>query len=114
MKIVFLLLTVMLGTADAREYGEASYYHDKFHGRQTASGETFDQRKMTAAHKTQPFGTKMLVKLIETNQSVIVRINDRGPFIRGRIIDLSRAAADKLGIISDGTAEVYIEVIQKF
>lgn len=92
-------------------YGEASYYADKFHGRQTANGEIFDNGKMTAAHKTLPFGTKVRVTNVSNGKSVEVRINDRGPFVKGRIIDLSRAAAEELGMIHSGVAKVEVEII---
>jgi rare lipoprotein A len=86
--------------------GPASWYGPGFHGRKTASGETFNSNDMTAAHRTLPFGTKVRVTNSRTGKSVIVRINDRGPFIRGRIIDLSRAAAGKIGMVSSGHAAV--------
>lgn len=93
------------------ETGVASWYGKKFHGRKTASGERYNQNKMTAAHKTLPFGTNVRVKNIENGKSVVVRINDRGPFKKGRIIDVSRAAAKKLGMINSGTAKVNIKVV---
>lgn len=91
--------------------GVASYYADKFQGRPTASGEKFDQRKMTAAHRTLAFGTKVRVTDVATGKTVTVRVNDRGPFVAGRVIDLSRAAAEKLGIVRAGLARVRIEVL---
>ena len=81
----------------ASERGLASWYGPRFQGKRTASGERFDTGAMTAAHKTWPFGTKVRVKSISTGKEVVVRINDRGPFIKGRIIDLSNAAAKALG-----------------
>ena len=93
------------------ESGNASWYGGKFHGRKTASGERYNQNKMTAAHKTLPFGTNVRVKNTENGKSVVVRINDRGPFSKGRIIDLSRAAAKKLDMIKTGTAKVSIKVV---
>jgi rare lipoprotein A len=90
--------------------GTASYYADKFEGRQTASGEVYDHDKMTAAHRSLPFGTKVRVIRVDTGASVVVRINDRGPFKPGRIIDLSKTAARKLGIVQAGLAEVRIEL----
>ena len=92
--------------------GIASYYADQFHGRKTASGETFDQRKLTAAHRTLPFGTAVRVTNVGNGKSVTVRVNDRGPFVKGRVIDLSRAAAEKIGLVRAGLAEVKIELIQ--
>jgi rare lipoprotein A len=91
------------------ETGEASWYGPGFHGRKTASGERFDTYEMTAAHKTLPFGTLLRVTDLENNRFVVVRINDRGPYVRGRIIDLSRAAKDALGM--GGTAPVRLEQI---
>ena len=91
--------------------GVASYYGKKFHGRRTANGERFDMRAMTAAHKTLPFGTKVRVTNPSNGRSVIVRINDRGPYAHGRTIDLSRAAAEEIGIISRGHGQVELDVI---
>lgn len=88
--------------------GIASWYGARFHGRRTASGERFDQTKMTAAHRTLRFGTIVEVTKTTNGRSVKVRINDRGPFIRGRIIDLSRAAAVDLGIKNAGLAQVRV------
>lgn len=91
--------------------GIASYYGGKFHGRRTASGERFDMHAMTAAHPALPFGTQVQVRRPKTGRSVTVRINDRGPFIKGRIIDLSYAAAKQLGMLADGVARVHIRVV---
>ena len=91
--------------------GVASYYADKFQGRRTASGERFDQRKMTAAHRTLPFGTRVRVTNATNGRSVVVRVNDRGPFVNGRVIDVSRAAAEKLGMVRAGLAQVKVEVL---
>lgn len=95
------------------ESGKASYYADKFEGRRTASGEIFHQNQMTAAHRTLSFGTKVKVINLANGRSVNVRINDRGPFAQGRIIDLSKKAARKLGIISTGVAPVEIQYKRK-
>lgn len=92
--------------------GKASFYHDKFDGRQTANGEIFDQNKLTAAHKTLAFGTKLKVTNLKNGKWAIVIINDRGPFVAGRIIDLSRSAAERLDMIRDGTADVECEVLE--
>ncbi len=89
--------------------GIASWYGGKFHGRKTASGERYNQNGMTAAHKTLPFGTRVQVTNTRTGNSVIVRINDRGPFVKGRVIDLSRAAAGQLGV--NGLAPVRLTVL---
>lgn len=98
-------------TTAATEVGLASYYADKYHGRTTANGETFDMNALTAAHRTLRFGTLVRVTQLENNRSVIVRINDRGPFIEGRVIDLSRAAAEQLQITRAGLAKVKVEII---
>jgi rare lipoprotein A len=89
----------------------ASYYARKYNGRKTASGEIYDMRKMTAAHRTLPFGIKVRVTDLSSGRSVIVRINDRGPFTKGRIIDLSLAAAQKLGIVEAGSAKVQVDLL---
>jgi rare lipoprotein A len=92
--------------------GTASYYGPGFHGRKTANGERFDQHGNTAAHRTLPFGTRVRVTNLANGESVVVRINDRGPFKRGRIIDLSLGAARKIGMVGTGTARVRVEVIR--
>lgn len=91
--------------------GSASYYAATFHGRRTASGEAFDNRAMTAAHRTLPFGTMVRVTNPRTGASVVVRINDRGPFTKGRLIDVSRAAAEQLGIVRAGHGQVALELL---
>jgi rare lipoprotein A len=88
--------------------GKASYYADKFNGRRTANGEIFRQRKKTAASKTIPFGTMVRVKNLSNGKTVKVRINDRGPFVEGRIIDLSKKAAKKIDMIRAGVQPVQI------
>ena len=93
--------------------GKASYYHDKFEGRSTASGEPYRKSKMTAAHRKLPFNTKIKVTNLANNKSVIVRVNDRGPFVKGRIVDVSKAAAKKLDFINQGVTKVKIEVLSK-
>ncbi len=91
--------------------GVASWYGPTFHGRKTADGETYDMYAMTAAHKTLPLGTRVEVTNLDNHRQVQVRINDRGPFVRGRIIDLSYAAAKKLGIVGPGTAPVELVAV---
>ena len=95
---------------EAREIGRglASWYGEPHHGRRTASGEVFDMNELTAAHKTLPFGTRVRVENPGTGQAVVVRINDRGPFTPGRVIDLSRAAAERIGIVRAGVARVVL------
>lgn len=103
------------GTANEtyQKTGMASYYSSKFEGRKTANGEIFSNSLLTAAHPTLPFGTKVKVTCLANNRSVVVRINDRGPFSsKKRIIDLSQSAARELGIIKKGVARVRIEVVE--
>lgn len=90
--------------------GHASWYGPGFHGRKTASGERFDRNDMTAAHKTLPFGTIVRVIDEKSGRSVLVKINDRGPYVRGRLLDLSEAAAQRLGIRGRGTGNVRLEI----
>ena len=92
--------------------GRASYYGFRFAGKPTANGEAFDPMGMTAAHRTLPFGSRVRVTNTANGRSVVVRINDRGPFLRGRIIDLSRGAAERIGMIRSGLAEVEVEVLR--
>lgn len=91
-----------------RQKGTASWYGSNFHGRKTSNGETYNMHAMTAAHKTLPMGTYVKVRNLKNNKTVVVRVNDRGPFIRGRIIDLSYGAAKKIGLVGPGTAPVEI------
>lgn len=92
--------------------GEASWYGPGFNGKKTANGETFNMNKLTAAHKKLPFGTKVKVTNLQNGKSVIVRINDRGPFVKGRIIDLSKKAAQKIDLIKVGHTPVKLEIIK--
>ena len=96
------------GGGGARETGVASYYAHKYHGRTTASGERFDMNDLTAAHKTLPFGTRVRVTNLDNGKSVTVRVNDRGPFVKGRVIDLSLAAAKKVDMVHAGLANVEV------
>ena len=105
----FLTLSVFFLVAfsmNAQEYGLASYYDDSFQGRKTAYGDTYDKNKFTAAHKKHPKGTKLKVTRLDSKKSVEVTVNDKGPYIKGRVVDLSRVAAERLGLIQDGIAEV--------
>lgn len=114
MKRLFFILIIAFSilTAHAQvQTGKASFYADKFEGSPTASGEKYKKNKFTGAHKTLPFGTKVRITNLANNQSVEVTINDRGPWVEGRIIDVSRAAAEKLGFINKGIAEVKLEVL---
>lgn len=114
MKNLFFSLLCVLLTAPVFcqvQTGKASFYADKFEGARTASGEKYKKNKLTAAHKSLPFGTKVKVTNLGNNESVVVVINDRGPYVEGRIIDVSRAAAEKLRFVNQGIAEVTIEVV---
>ena len=96
-----------------REEGQASYYGGQFHGRPTASGAPFDQNAMTAAHRTLPLGTEVTVTNQDTGKSIQVEVNDRGPYVAGRDIDLSKGAAQKLGIVEQGVAKVEIDATRQ-
>lgn len=118
--ITAALLTVLLpigsdtlardGSARTQK-GIASYYHDSLHGRKTASGQRYSKHRFSAAHRTLPIGTKVQVTDTKTGRSIVVKVNDRGPFARGRIIDLSREAATELGIVKKGVAKVELKVL---
>ena len=95
------------------QYGIASWYGKKFHGNPTASGEIYDMYQLTAAHKTLPLGSYVMVTNLENNRSVEVKINDRGPFVKGRIIDLSYAAARSVDMVEKGTARVRVVVLKR-
>jgi len=115
--IVFALLSLILSGCSSApsaskgviEKGKASYYADKYHGRTTASGEVFNQQALSAAHQTLGFGSRVKVTNIANNKSVIVTINDRGPFIRGRIIDLSKKAFTQIASVKQGVIDVTVE-----
>lgn len=111
--IVLLFIVFYIGAVMAAkiEYGTASHYGGGFNGRPTASGEIYSDKKLTAAHKTLPLGTVLKVTNLHNNKSVYVKINDRGPYIKGRILDLSTKAADLLGYRNKGTTKVKYEVI---
>jgi rare lipoprotein A len=122
--IIFLALSITSGCALHRreaispqaknvEVGWASWYGKDFHGRRTASGAVYDMYQLTAAHKTLPLGTAAMVTHLDNGKSVLVTINDRGPFVRGRIIDLSYAAAQALGMVEEGVAKVRVDVVDK-
>lgn len=99
-------------TSTPYQTGIASWYGGKFHGRPTASGETFNKWDMTAAHRTLPLGTVLVVEHQRTGRRVKVRVNDRGPFVEGRILDLARGAARELGMVAQGTAPVHLYVVE--
>lgn len=108
---VILLVGCFVSAFAQTQSGKASFYADKFEGRPTASGEKYKHNKLTGAHKTLPFGTKVRVTNTANNKTVEVIINDRGPYVDGRIIDLSKSAAEKLDFITQGLADVTIDVI---
>jgi rare lipoprotein A len=119
--VLLVLLVLGAGCAGGRgaagrggevQEGLASYYGDRFHGRTTASGEIYDMDALTAAHRSLPFGTVVRVTRRDTGRDVIVRINDRGPFVAGRIIDLSKAAARRLDMLAAGVVQVRVEVLE--
>jgi len=110
-----LLVGVAVGLAFYGPYyevGIASWYGPGFHGNLTANGETYDMYGVSAAHKTLPFGTIVRVIELDTRRSMVVRINDRGPFVEGRIIDLSKGAAEELGIVDKGITKVGLRIIR--
>ncbi|WP_332028699.1 septal ring lytic transglycosylase RlpA family protein [Kaistella sp.] len=121
MKRVILVIIMMISTLGIYSFNKfnandaktsfASFYHDKFNGRKTASGEIFSNRKLTAAHRTLPFGTIVQVTNLRTGKSVEVRINDRGPFHSSRALDLSKAAFDSIGNTGRGTMPVEYEIV---
>jgi len=98
--------------AATTETGLASYYGTKYHGRPTASGEVFNMNDLTAAHPRLAFGTRVKVTHLANHKSITVRINDRGPFVKGRVIDLSQAAAHELQMIQSGLAAVKLEIVE--
>ncbi|HAC24646.1 MAG TPA: septal ring lytic transglycosylase RlpA family lipoprotein [Cytophagales bacterium] len=109
--ILGICLTLAAAVHAQTQTGKASYYADKFEGRQTASGEKYRHSKMTAAHKFLPFGTKIKVTNLANNKEVEVVVNDRGPYVDDRIVDLSKSAAEQLDFLNQGLTEVRVEVI---
>lgn len=113
-KYITLIIFIAFASVEAfsqSQTGKASFYADKFEGQPTASGEKYKKNKLTAAHKTLPFGTKVRITNVANGSSVEVVINDRGPYVDGRIVDVSREAAEQLGFLNQGIAEVKLEVI---
>jgi len=114
--MAFVISTAGFNVAYAKyrpqtQTGVASYYGKQFHGRKTANGERFNMNRLTAAHRTYPFGTVLQVTNLRNNKRVTVRINDRGPYSGGRVIDLSKQAAHELGFVNSGVTKVKIEVV---
>lgn len=115
--IILVISLALVGWAHAGQRcagqaGIASYYGPGFHGRRTASGERFNQNAMTAAHRTLPFGSRVRVINLGNGKAVVVRVNDRGPFVRGRVVDISRGAAIQLGMIHRGVIRVCISRVK--
>ena len=110
--LILLIFCFLYTSSEAQELGLASYYNDYFAGKTTASGEKYDPNKLTAAHKSLPIGTIIKVTNLENDKSVIVRINDRGPYIKNRILDLSKSAAMQLGYIPSGFTRVTYTIIE--
>lgn len=120
--ILMLALLAPIGCAGTRppptpleqevQVGFASYYASRFHGARTASGDRYDEEALTAAHRSLPFGTRVQVTNLSNGRSVIVTITDRGPFAPGRIIDVSRRAARKLGFVREGTTRVRVKTLE--
>jgi rare lipoprotein A len=108
---VIMLLAASALSAEPEMDGIASWYGGKFHGRLTSSGEVFDTNEMTAAHRTLPFGTIVRVTNLDNGKTAMVKINDRGPFVDGRIIDLSRAAAEQIDMLGTGIAPVMLDIV---
>ena len=110
---LFCALCLLAGCGDTGpvQEGIASYYADSLHGRPTASGEPYNKDALTAAHKHLPLGTRVRVTRLDNGKSVEVTINDRGPFVEDRIIDLSHAAAERIDLIGAGTAKVRVRVL---
>jgi rare lipoprotein A len=112
--LTLLFLGTSLWASNAKEeYGIVAYYADNLHGRKTASGEKYNKNEYTCAHKTYPFGTRLRVTRLDNDQSVIVRVNDRGPFKEGHVVDISRAAALEIDLITKGKARVKVEPIDE-
>lgn len=107
------MLTMCMTNAVAQEKGIASYYGLKAHGRKTSSGERHDAYGLVCAHKKHPMGTKLKVTNIKNGKSVVVRVNDRGPYAKGWVVDLSWQAAKEIGILAQGVAKVIVEVVRE-
>lgn len=107
---LFLLLLLSLSVF-TQEKGKASFYANRLHNKGTASGLLYNKDSLFCAHKKHPFGTKLLVKNVKNGKEIVVKVVDRGPFVRGRVIDVSRAAADSLGFVRAGTAKVEVWMV---
>ena len=110
-KLLLICFILTINLFSAQTSGKATFYHDKFEGRKTASGEIFDNDEFTAANRTIPFGTKVKITNLRNGKSVVVRINDRGPFTKGRAFDMSRAAFEEIGSLSAGHLPIEYEIV---
>ena len=110
--VLVIMVSATLGLGAQTYQGKASFYGPGFHGKKCANGQVFDMNKLTCAHKTLPFGTMLKVTNLKNGKSTIVEVTDRGPYIKGRIIDLSKAAAEEIDMINAGVANVEIEVMK--
>lgn len=109
-KLMYVVVLIIL-MSFTDNVGKASYYGKEHHGKRTASGQVFDMNKLTAAHRSLPFGTKVLVTNVDNGKSVIVVINDRGPFVKGRVLDLSAAAFEEIASKKQGVAKIEYQVL---
>ena len=112
MKLRVFIVALLIALPLLGKEGVASYYHDKYHGRKTTSGVIYNRDSLTCAHKTLPFGTKLLVKNLANNKEITVIVTDRGPFTKNREIDLSYAAADSIDMIQQGVQKVEYIIIK--
>ncbi len=108
--LTYLFVIFCLSASYAVEYGMTSMFSDNFHGKKTASGELYDVNKMTAAHKSLPFGSRIRITRLDNKQSIIVRVNDRGPYTKGRVVEISRKAAREIGL-TEGEIKVKVELV---
>ncbi len=113
MRVIFTITCLFILTNLSAELGIATYYSDAFHGSAMASGELYDKNKLTAAHKTLPFGSKVRVTRLDNNKSVVVVVKDRGPYVKGHIVELSKRAAEQLGMLAIEEAKVKLELIER-
>jgi len=111
MKLKVFIVALLIALPLMSKEGVASYYHDQYHGKKTTSGVIYNREKLTCAHKTLPFGTKLLVTNLSNNKQIEVIVTDRGPFTKGRDLDLSYAAADSIGMIHKGTQKIDYVII---
>lgn len=112
LKVIIAALLISFSLLAQERISKASYYHDKYHGRKTSSGAVYNRDSLTCAHRTLPFGTKLLVTNLSNNKQVEVVVTDRGPFIQGREVDLSYRAADSIGMIQKGVQKISYKIVE--